>query len=125
MDARISAASSNDRDVDLCHVSEGNFDRGLDCWLIRLALPAGVGGAVVLDRQLEGGHGRRGAGCQTESGWRRTAAWLFREHSLPLPCGSLMRIDEGFDPLEESFSDAGQEGIALHQLFLGGIGDES
>src|SRR5438093_10686073 len=107
MDASIGASSSNHRGIGLCHASEGNFDCGLDCWLVRLALPSGVGGAVVLDRQLKGGHGRRGVGSQTESGLSRTAAWLFRQHSLPLPCGTLMRIDEGFDALEESFGEAG------------------
>src|SRR5688572_16469121 len=56
MGAGIGPASPGDRDLSLGNPSDGRLDRRLHGGLVRLTLPAGVGGAVVLDRELPSHH---------------------------------------------------------------------
>ncbi len=56
MNAGVGAASADYRNPLLRELKHGRFDGFLDGWLIRLALPSRVAGAVVFDDQPDGRH---------------------------------------------------------------------
>jgi hypothetical protein len=56
MDARIGPSCADHRDVCLRHPFDRSFDRFLNRGLVRLALPACVGSAVIFENELDGRH---------------------------------------------------------------------
>jgi len=56
MDARIGPSCADHRDMYLRHTFNCSLDRFLNRGLVRLALPARVGRAVIFENELDGGH---------------------------------------------------------------------
>lgn len=118
----------------MAEVVKNVFQRCLYRGLLRLALPSGIGAAVVLKRQFISGHEAVASG----RGWAQwTAPYVYESGSepktscsmpYPLPLefllGSLERMDEGFNALKDTFGNSGEKGSGFHQSFLSGIRDE-